>query len=469
MDLEQKVNSDPRRHLPSVDRLIGQVMTEQHGLAEWAVRRAARDLLGTLREDISRGDSKFRGDPAELDALVSSVVHAAGRLSAPHPRPVLNATGVLLHTNMGRAPLAEAASKAVSRSLDGYSNLELDLETGRRGSRMGSLEAKLLALSGAEAAHVVNNNAAAVLLALNTLALGRSVVVSRGELVEIGGSFRVPSIMERAGVTLKEIGTTNRTHLADYEAAIGPETALLLKVHRSNFEQRGFVAEAEVRALAELAHSKGIPLVEDLGSGTLLDLGAAGLPQEAFAPGRLQLGVDVICFSGDKLLGGPQAGILMGNREHIDAMRRNPLARALRVDKLTIAALDATLDLMLEEGRSSEIPVIGGLRASAEELRPRAVHLLELVSTRLTGSWKARVAESDAAVGGGSLPEYRLPGWAVVVEGPSVQTVGDRLREASPPVLARIRDDALWLDVRTLRDADLERVAAALSFALGFD
>ena len=469
MDLERKVNSDPRRNLPSVDRLIGQVMAEQPGLAEWAVHRAARDLLGTLREQISQGDSKFRGEPADLDALISSAVTAARSLSAPHPRPVLNATGVLLHTNMGRAPLAEAAAKAVSRSLGGYSNLELDLETGRRGSRMGSLEAKLLALSGAEAAHVVNNNAAAVLLALNTLALGRSVVVSRGELVEIGGSFRVPSIMERAGVTLKEVGTTNRTHLADYEAAIASETALLLKVHRSNFEQRGFVAEAEVRALAELAHAHGIPLVEDLGSGTLLDLGAAGLPHDAFAPGRLQLGVDVICFSGDKLLGGPQAGILMGNREQIDAMRGNPLARALRVDKLTIAALDATLDLMLEEGRSNEIPVVGGLRATAEELRPRAARLHELVSARMMAPWKARVAESDAAVGGGSLPEHRLPGWAVVVEGPDVQGLGDRLREASPPVLARIRDDALWLDVRTLRDVDLERVAGALSFALGSD
>lgn len=471
MDSKRKVNSDPRRSLPSVDRLVAAVRELHRDLPEWAATRAARDALTSIRAEISEEKSNFKGSEADVARLEGRVAAVAERLAAPHPRPVINATGVLLHTNLGRAPLAPAAASAVARALDGYSNLELDLETGRRGSRMGSLEAKLLALSGAEAAHVVNNNAAALLLALNTLALGREVVVSRGELVEIGGSFRVPAIMERAGVRLAEVGTTNRTHLADYEAAIGPETGLLLKVHRSNFLQSGFVAEADVGDLARLAHHHELPLIEDLGSGTLLDLGGHGLPDEAFAPGRLDLGIDVICFSGDKLLGGPQAGILMGRRALIDVMKKNPLARALRVDKLTVAALDATLDLMLDPERASEVPAIAGLRAAAADLEPRAARLQTILARVVDraaagGGWKVRVAPSDAAVGGGSLPEHRLPGWAVVLEGGPVHALASGLRAAPGPVLARVRDEALWLDVRTLREDDLERVGEALSHAL---
>ena len=471
MGSQEKINSDPRRMLPSVDRLIARVRDSSPDLPEWAVLRAAREALEAVRAEISEGKSRFRGEPTDLARLEGAVAGAAARLAAPHPRPVINATGVVLHTNLGRAPMAPAAAAAVARALDGYSNLELDLETGRRGSRMGSLEAKLLVLSGAEAAHVVNNCAAAVLLALNTLALGREVVVSRGELVEIGGSFRVPAIMERAGVRLAEVGTTNRTHLADYEAAIGPETALLLKVHRSNFEQRGFVAEAEIAEIARVAHEHGLPFVEDLGSGTLLDLSSEGLPPDAFAPGRLALGVDVICFSGDKLLGGPQAGILLGRREHIDAMKKNPLARALRVDKLTVAALDATLDLMLDPSRVNEVPTIEGLRADTTALEPRAARLEEIVSRVIASGaipapWKVRRESTEAAVGGGSLPEHRLAGRAVVLEGGPANALAEGLRAAPSPVLARVRDDAVWLDVRTLRDADLDRVGDALAFAL---
>jgi L-seryl-tRNA(Ser) seleniumtransferase len=467
MDLKRTVNSDPRRNLPSVDRLVRSVQAKTSEIVEWALRGASRDVLARAREEMSRGDHGGSGRRFEFDELVESVTVEASRLAAPHPRAVVNATGVLLHTNLGRAPLALAAQAAVAEAARGYSNLELDLETGRRGSRMGRLEAKLVALSGAEAAHVVNNNAAAVLLALNTLALGRSVVVSRGELVEIGGSFRVPAIMERAGVRLCEIGTTNRTHLSDYEEAITSDVALLLKVHRSNFEQHGFVAEPDVSELAALAHERGIPLVEDLGSATLLDLAAAGLPEDAFAPARLRLGVDVICFSGDKLIGGPQAGILLGRREWIDPMRKNPLARALRVDKLTVAALDATLDATLDPSRADEIPVVAGLRALPEALEPRAARLLEEVSPILDGRFQARVAASEAAVGGGSLPEHRLSGWAVVVEGPKISSLAARLREAPTPVLVRIHDEALWLDVRTLRDDEFSVIRDALSFALG--
>ncbi len=464
MDLERTVNSDPRRNLPSVDRLIHDAKIESPNLADWALLSASRDVIQQARDGISRGDRS--GESLSMAALVGLATIEARRLSMRHPRAVINATGILLHTNLGRAPLSMPAQAAIAEAARGYSNLELDLETGRRGSRMGRLEAKLVALSGAEAAHVVNNNAAAVLLALNTLALGRSVVVSRGELVEIGGSFRVPAIMERSGVQLAEIGTTNRTHLSDYAEAIGPETALLLRVHRSNFEQRGFVAEPEVSELATLAKDRGIVLVEDLGSGTLLDLGGDGLPEDAFAPARLALGVDVVCFSGDKLIGGPQAGILLGRADLIDAMRRNPLARALRVDKLTVAALDATLDLLLDPSRSEEIPVVAGLRVAGALLEGRARELLARLSPLIESTYSLGLRESETPVGGGSLPEHRLSGWAVVVKGSKVTMLAARLREAPTPVLVRVHDDAIWLDVRTLRDDDFPALLEAFSFAL---
>jgi L-seryl-tRNA(Ser) seleniumtransferase len=470
MDLERPVNTDPRRGLPSVDRLVQAVAAAEPELPVWAVRAAARARLGALREAgaaaLAATGSDPEGPASFMGALVARVVREARLLAAPHPQRVLNATGILLHTNLGRAPLAGPARAAVARAAEGYSSLELDLETGRRGSRLGGLAAKLVQLSGAEAAHVVNNNAAALLLALNTLAMGRPVVVSRGELVEIGGSFRVPAIMERAGVRLHEIGTTNRTHLADYRAALAADPALILKVHRSNFEQTGFVAEADVAALAELAHAHGLPLVEDLGSGTFVDLGAAGLPPEAFVPSRLACGVDVLCFSADKLLGGPQAGILVGRRDLIEAMRANPLARALRVDKLTVAALDATLDLLLESGRADEIPIVAGIRAPEAVLCERADRLRSALAEVLPARFTLGSAPGEGAVGGGSLPALRLAGRAVVVRGAGLAALADRLRSAPVPVVARLFDDALWLDVRTLADEELPLVVAAFAHAV---
>ncbi|MFO0689411.1 MAG: L-seryl-tRNA(Sec) selenium transferase [Myxococcota bacterium] len=497
MDLGRPVNSDARRSLPSIDRLMRAVAAAWPELPAWAVRKAARTVVQALREGSAARDGAAEegtsaldpaaaagsglasdastasatasapamSDPVEPTALLDRIADEARRLATPHPRRVLNATGILLHTNLGRAPLAAHAREAVARAAHGYSDLELDLETGRRGSRMGQLAAKLVELSGAEAALVVNNNAAALLLALNTLAMGRPVVVSRGELVEIGGSFRVPEVMERAGVRLHEIGTTNRTHLADYEAALSVGPALLLKVHRSNFEQRGFVAEADVAGLAGLAHRHGLPLVEDLGSGTLVDLARAGLPPEAFVPARLALGVDVVCFSGDKLLGGPQAGILLGRRDLVEAMRRNPLARALRIDKLTLAALDATLDLLLEPERLHEIPMVAALVASEEGLRARAERLRAALASQLLPGFDLALESSVGAVGGGSLPELALPGVAVVLRGPGLEALRDRLRGAPTPVIARIADDALRLDVRTLEDDELPLVVASFVHA----
>ncbi len=304
VDSQSAVNPDPRRALPSVGRLSTKVSAARPDLPEWAVTEAARQLVAQAREQLEASRSPQDVPAPDLEARVGDL---AEHLCRRHPRPVVNATGVVLHTNLGRSPLPAGAADAVRDVAVGYSDLELDLATGRRGSRLGALEPKLRELSGAEAAYACNNNAAAVMLALDTLARGREVVVSRGELVEIGGSFRVPDIMARAGVRLVEVGTTNRTHPHDYERAICADTALLLKVHRSNFSQQGFVTEVGLEELVGIGAAVGIPVMEDLGSGTLLDLTERGFPAEAFAPSRVALGADVVCFSGDKLLGGPQA------------------------------------------------------------------------------------------------------------------------------------------------------------------
>jgi L-seryl-tRNA(Ser) seleniumtransferase len=363
--------------------------------------------------------------------------------------------------------LAPDAVRAVARAAASYSDLELDLETGRRGDRLAAVCSKLALLTEAPAALAVNNNAAAVLLALDTLARGREVIVSRGELVEIGGSFRVPSIVERAGVDLVEVGTTNRTYPSDYEGAIRSRTGLLLKIHRSNFELRGFVAETSLGQLAEIGRNSGIPVVEDLGSGTLVDLSARGFPAEIYAPARLKLGADVVCFSGDKLLGGPQAGLVLGSREIVEAMRSNPLARALRLDKLSLAALDWTLECYLGGHAERELPVLRQLLEPLDRLEMRA----RTLAARLDKAWgdTARIhAEPDRGfVGGGSMPGFELDSWVVVLRASaSVEGISKRLRAAPVPVVARLRGDALIFDVRTLLDDDEDAIEQAVGFAL---
>ncbi len=419
---------------------------------------------------ISRGaDATELGEVAET-AWETRVAARAAVLAGSHPRRVVNATGVILHTNLGRSPIARGAVEAAAEAAVGYSDLELDLDTGRRGNRISDLASKLCLLSGAPAATVVNNCAAAVLLVLNTLARGKEVVVSRGELVEIGGSFRVPAIMERAGVRLVEVGTTNRTHARDYEQAIGPETGMLLKVHRSNFEQRGFVTEVQLPELVEIGKARGLPVVEDLGAGTLLDLTDRGLARDVYAPARVQLGADLVCFSGDKLVGGPQAGIILGRAEPIEAICANPLARALRLDKMTLAALDWTLAAMLDGRAESEIPVLAMMLDSADAIESRAHALYERVASYADDEIRVAVEKDSVPIGGGSLPGIEFESWMVSVAstkpGRSADVIMRRLREFETPVLARVRDGAVCLDLRTVRNEDFEVAARALEAAL---
>jgi L-seryl-tRNA(Ser) seleniumtransferase len=461
-----EVKSDPRRAIPAVDLLLRGLEEEAGDTALWARREAAREVLDDERARLGRTDSD--GRPASADELIARAGDRAREIARPRPARVINATGIVLHTNLGRAPLARDAVRAVAIAAGSYGDLELDLGSGRRGSRTAGIEHKLRVLSGAGGALAVNNNAAAILLVLAELAGGKAAVVSRGELVEIGGSFRVPDIMASAGVRLIEVGTTNRTHLRDYEAAIGPDTALLLKVHRSNFALRGFVAEAGLEELAGLAAEHGLPVVEDLGSGTLVDLTAEGLPEDVFAPRRLARGADVVCFSGDKLLGGPQAGIILTREAALaDRLRRHPLARAIRLDKLGLAALDWTLSSCLEGNARDEIPVLRQLLATPGQLRLRAEALTERLGAVSDLRGEARAEPDRSFAGGGSLPDHEIESWVVSIDAPiGAELLAKRLRAASTPVLARIRDDRVVLDMRTLLDGDGDAVFDAVLAAL---
>ncbi len=452
---------DPRRLLPPVDRLAGAVRAAEPALPGWAAVAAARDVLDEARRAAAGGPVPAWDDLAET---------AAGRargLACVHPRRVVNATGVVLHTNLGRAVLAEGAAHAAYEAATRFGDVELDLATGRRGDRLGALGRKLALLAGSEAALAVNNNAAALLLAVSTLARGREAIVSRGELVEIGGSFRIPEILAAAGVELVEVGTTNRTHLDDYRRAIGPRTGLLLKVHRSNFEQRGFVAEVELPALVTLARERDLPVVDDLGSGTLVDLRDRGLPDPSYAPDRLRAGADVVCFSGDKLFGGPQAGLVFGARRWLEPMRKNPLARALRLDKLSLAALDWTVDAMLAGPVDAALPTLHMLTAPESEVEARARSLAaRLAPLAARAGLDLDVAASRAPIGGGSLPGVELSSWAVALRprgaAPNVDAWAARLRAAEIPIVARVADQVVLLDARTLLPGDEDAIARAI-------
>jgi L-seryl-tRNA(Ser) seleniumtransferase len=426
------------RELPSVDELAGrkelEELVERHGRP--LVVASARAALARAREDVKAGFPA--GDLVERTAE-----ELAARLR-PSLRRVLNATGVVVHTNLGRAPLADAALERVRETGAGYSNLEYDVEAGTRGSRQDHAGAVLRELTGAEGALVVNNNAAAVLLALAALAEGREVVVSRGELIEIGDGFRIPDVLARSGATLVEVGTTNRTRLADYERAITGRTAALLRVHQSNFRMVGFTEQPRARDLARLAERHGLALVDDLGSGALVETG-----DEPTVAASVEAGAHVVTFSGDKLLGGPQAGIAVGRADLIERMRRHPLQRALRADKLTLAALEGTLALY--RAGSRELPVLRMLDEPAEAVRARAERLASL-----TGG---TVEETVSRPGGGALPVTELESWACALP----LELAEPLRRGEPAVIGIVRDDKLLLDCRTLTDAEVEEAAEAVA------
>jgi len=456
---------DPRRRLPAIEMLL-----REPALADSLSALPRAQVVEALRAEVeaARRGLRARGATApSAEALASRAAERARRESRPALRRVLNATGIVLHTNLGRAPLARAAAEALREVASGYCNLELDLATGKRGQRGLAVQDWIRRLTGAEAALVVNNGAAAILLALSALARGRGVIVSRGELVEIGGSFRVPEIMEQSGARLIEVGTTNRTHLRDYERAFErhEDIAAVLRVHPSNFRVSGFTARPALRELAALARKRRVPLIEDLGSGALVDLAALGLEHEPTAAESLSAGADVVTFSGDKLLGGAQAGLLIGRRRFVERAAAAPLARALRPDKLALAALAATLPLYADAERAArEIPALAMLRASAEELHIRAERLAALVCAALPEA-KVELARGEGEVGGGSLPGVKLPGWVVEIEVPGLEArdLERRARAGDPPILGTIRAGRFRLDVRTLLHDELEGAARSLA------
>lgn len=443
---------DARRTLPAIGVLLARPGVQALGAhaPRALVTVAARRAVADVRE----GRAPAPGSEGEWEARIAAALLA---LQQPSLRPVINATGVVLHTNLGRAPLAPAALEAIQRTASGACNLEYDLAEGRRGSRYTHCVALLCELTGAEDAIVVNNGAAALVLALNTFARDRDAIVSRGELVEIGGSFRIPEIMARSGATLREVGTTNRTHLDDYDRALGAATGAIVKVHRSNFEISGFVAEATLRDLAPLAEAHGVPLLYDLGSGLMVDLGAYGLSGEPLARDGVRDGATLTLMSGDKLLGGPQAGIVVGRADVVDACRRNPLCRALRVDKLTLAALEATLALYRDPARAMrDIPALAMLSAPAADVRSRA----ESLGTALGDAGvECEVVPTEATVGGGAFPAARIPSWGVALHGDPL-ALDRQLRLGTASVVGRIERDQLHLDLRSVHptlDSQLQR------------
>lgn len=448
--------TDPRRSIPSVDRLL-----REPGIAALLDRAPRNVVVAAVREALAA--SRETG-AAPADGWAAEVAARVRQRSTPSLQPVLNATGVVLHTNLGRAPLAPAALQAMAAIAEGYCALEYDLSTGVRGSRTDHCASLLAELAGAPAALVVNNAAAALVLALNAHAAGREVIISRGELIEIGGSFRIPDILEKSGAILREVGTTNRTHLADYQRAIGEQTGAILTVHRSNFEQQGFTASPAPQDLARLAHDRGVPFLYDIGSGLLADLSAWGLTSEPRVKDGVASGADLVLFSGDKLLGGPQAGCLVGSAQAIEACRRNPFARAARADKLTLAALEATLALYHDlEQACRDVPVLRMLTESTDVLRARAERLRSL----LPESLQPALLAGESAVGGGAFPGAVLPTYLVALSPGSAgaESLATGLRLGSPPVIARIADDRVLLDPRTLPDSALETVATAVRAA----
>ena len=441
------------RQIPAVDQLL-----QRTAIASW-IHDTSREfvvseiqvLLDQVRNRIRSGEPEGTIDfrPEHLESVIIENIKKRLR---PRLRTVVNATGVILHTNLGRAPLSKRAQNSLSTHSAHYTNLEYDIEAGKRSHRDKLLESLLREILNCESATVVNNNAAAVFMILNSLAAGKEVIVSRGELVEIGGSFRIPDILSRSGAILREVGTTNKTRVQDYQDAIGPETAMLLRIHPSNFRMRGFTERPELEEIVALAHSKGLPMVEDIGSGCLHDLRPYGIPDEPVVYDSLSAGANLVCFSGDKLLGGPQAGIIAGARKLIDPIRRNPLMRTYRVDKLTYGALEATLESYRRGKAVSEIPVVRMMAATSAEIKERSRRFLRRLRPKLPGGIRAELSEGYSVVGGGSCPDCHLPTALITFtsEAVSPNTIESRLRMQDPTIIVRLEEDKVLIDLRTI-------------------
>jgi len=456
------------RQIPAVDQLL-----LRPTIASW-VERTSREFVVSeiqqLLEDI-RDSIRSESMPASnvnAEYVESILVDTLQKRLYPNLRTVINATGVVLHTNLGRAPLSAAAQESLSAFSANYTNLEYEIRTGQRSQRDKLIESVLQEVLGCEAATVVNNNAAAVFLILNTLAFGREVIVSRGELVEIGGSFRIPDILARSGAILREVGTTNKTRVQDYEGAVGSSTALLLRVHPSNYRMLGFTERPELGAMVELSRDSGIPLVEDIGSGCLMDLRPYGIPDEPLVQESISAGVDLVCFSGDKLLGGPQAGMIAGLRKMVDPIRRNPLMRTYRVEKLIYGALEATLGSYRFGRAAEEIPVVRMISMTSEELSGRARSFSRKLKAGLPEGVHLELMEGSSVVGGGSCPECHLPTTLITLESSRARpnVIESKMRSQDPPVILRLEEDKVLIDLRTVFPSQERALIQCLQKAL---
>jgi L-seryl-tRNA(Ser) seleniumtransferase len=454
------MNQQLLRKLPKIDDLLRSSALEQlrEEYPEQTIADGARQVIADLRAGIVNGSVDTLPDEDVLLDRITKRIRAAAR---PSMHTVINGTGIVLHTNLGRACMSEKAAHAAYDAACRYSTLEYNVATGSRGLRYSHVESLICRLTGAESALVVNNNAAAVLLVLSAMTTGGQVPVSRGELVEIGGSFRVPEIMEACGAQLKEVGTTNKTHLFDYERAITPDTKALMKVHTSNYRIVGFTEKPSLSEMVELGHRYNLPVIEDLGSGCLVNLEQFGLHDEPTVQESIKAGVDVVTFSGDKLLGGPQAGIIVGKKQYLDMMKRHPLTRAMRVDKMTLAALEATLR-SYADGIWNDIPTMAMLAASAVELKEKAGVLLEQLRQ---AEVSAHLVAVEGQVGGGSVPTQTMPSWAVALEG-DVESLEKKLRLGENTIVGRIHDGKYLLDVRTIWVEDFPLIVRALKEAM---
>ena len=458
--------------LPKVDEIL-----EDIKIVDLVKKSSRETVVETIREELDQVRKMINNEifdeeslNIETEKLIDNIVFNVNEKERNNLRSVINGTGVVIHTNLGRSLLSKSAVEHLDEISTNYSNLEFDLETNGRGIRYSHVEEIIKKITGAEAAVVVNNNAAAVILTFKAMCEGREVITSRGELVEIGGSFRIPEVMEQSGVKLVDVGATNRTHLKDYEKAITQETGALLKVHTSNYQILGFTSSVDLESLVELGKQRDIPVIEDLGSGVLVDLSKYGLGHEPTVQESIKKGVDIVTFSGDKLLGGPQAGIIIGKKKYIDMMKMHPLNRALRIDKTTLAALESTLRLYLDEDKIREIPTMNMLTMSIEEIENRANLLLEEINKKVgtESKLKFEIKDDYSKVGGGSMPLEQIPTKCIVISSQdfSMTNLEEGLRKFDTPIITRLYKDNVFIDLRTIRDSDIEKIVNGLVFAI---